>query len=55
MRQYSDGSKFVRRVVSQTGMDGFNAVWESESHLPTEREIHAPDEWIDRMSLRRHG
>lgn len=55
MRQYSDGSKFVRRVVSQTGMDGFNAVWESAEHLPTEREIHAPDEWIDRMSLRRHG
>jgi coenzyme F420 biosynthesis associated uncharacterized protein len=53
MRQYSDGSKFVRRVVSQTGMEGFNAVWESASHLPTEREIHAPDEWIDRMSLRR--
>ena len=55
MRQYSDGAKFVRRVVSQTGMDGFNAVWESADHLPTEREIHAPDEWIDRMSLRRHG
>lgn len=55
MRQYSDGSKFVRRVVGQTGMDGFNAVWESADHLPTEREIHAPDEWIDRMSLRRHG
>ena len=55
MRQYSDGSKFVRRVVGQTGMDGFNAVWEAESHLPTEREIHAPDEWIDRMSLHRHG
>ncbi len=55
MRQYSDGSKFVRRVVSQTGMDGFNAVWASASHLPTEREIHSPDEWIDRMSLRRHG
>ncbi|MHA7218799.1 zinc-dependent metalloprotease [Arthrobacter sp. MDT1-48-3] len=55
MRQYSDGSRFVRRVVSQTGMEGFNAVWESASHLPTEREIHAADEWIDRMSLRRHG
>ncbi|WP_394250803.1 zinc-dependent metalloprotease [Arthrobacter pityocampae] len=55
MRQYNDGAKFVRRVVSQTGMDGFNAVWEAASHLPTEREIHAPDEWIDRMSLRRHG
>ena len=53
MRQYSDGAKFVRRVVSQTGMDGFNIVWEVEAHLPTEREIHAPDEWIDRMSLRR--
>ncbi|MHA7263006.1 zinc-dependent metalloprotease [Arthrobacter sp. TMN-37] len=55
MRQYSDGAKFVRRVVDQTGMEGFNLVWEAEAHLPTEREIHAPDEWIDRMSLHRHG
>ncbi|WP_026549343.1 zinc-dependent metalloprotease [Arthrobacter sp. Br18] len=55
MRQYSDGAKFVRRVVDQTGMDGFNLVWEAEGNLPTEQEIHAPDEWIDRMSIRRHG
>ncbi len=55
MRQYSDGARFVRRAVSQTGMDGFNVVWDSAAHLPTEQEIHAPDEWIDRMSLRRHG
>ena len=55
MRQYSDGAKFVRRVVDQTGMEGFNLVWEAEANLPTEREIHTPDEWIDRMSLTRHG
>ncbi len=55
MRQYSDGARFVRRVVNQTGMDGFNQVWESALHLPTEIEIHAPDQWIDRMSLLRHG
>ena len=28
MRQYADGSKFVRGVVDKAGMDGFNRVWE---------------------------
>ena len=51
MRQYSDGARFVRAVVDVAGMDGFNRVWESADHLPTEPEIHDAKLWLDRMGL----
>ncbi len=51
MRQYSDGSKFVREVVDAAGMEGFNRVWESADHLPTEPEIHDSKLWLERMGL----
>ncbi len=51
MRQYSDGARFVRAVVARAGMSGFNKVWTSEDHLPTEQEIHNPDLWAERMGL----
>lgn len=51
MRQYSDGSKFVREVVDAAGMQGFNRVWESADHLPTEPEIHDSKLWLERMGL----
>jgi coenzyme F420 biosynthesis associated uncharacterized protein len=49
MRQYADGARFVRFVVDREGMNGVNRVWESPANLPTEREIHAPDEWMRRV------
>ncbi|WP_309081712.1 zinc-dependent metalloprotease [Zhihengliuella sp.] len=49
MRQYADGQKFVSAVVRQIGMEGFNRVWERPEHLPTEHELHHPQEWVDRM------
>jgi coenzyme F420 biosynthesis associated uncharacterized protein len=51
MRQYTDGAKFVRAVVDVAGMEGFNRVWESAEHLPTEPEIHDARIWLDRMGL----
>jgi coenzyme F420 biosynthesis associated uncharacterized protein len=51
MRQYSDGARFVRAVVDVAGMEGFNRVWESADHLPTESEIHDAKLWIERMGL----
>lgn len=51
MRQYSDGAKFVRGVVAVAGMEGFNRVWDSADHLPTEAEIHEPKLWLERMGL----
>jgi coenzyme F420 biosynthesis associated uncharacterized protein len=49
LRQYSDGARFVRRVVDRVGMDGFNRVWTSPAHLPSREEIHAPDAWLERV------
>jgi coenzyme F420 biosynthesis associated uncharacterized protein len=49
MRQYSDGAEFVRHVVDRAGMDGFNRVWTSPTHLPSRAEIHEPDAWLDRV------
>ena len=48
-RQYTEGSQFVRSVVDQVGLDGFNAVWESKANLPTRAEIAAPGDWVKRV------
>ncbi|MFG2773700.1 zinc-dependent metalloprotease [Streptomyces sp. NPDC048350] len=49
LRQYRDGERFVRAVVDEVGMDGFNRVWTSPNTLPTKTEIAAPAEWIARV------
>ncbi len=50
LRQYSDGAEFVRRVVDEVGMAGFNRVWTSPQTLPTRAEIHDPRAWVDRVA-----
>ena len=50
MRQYADGAVFVRRVVDEIGMQGFNQVWQSAGNLPTRIELHDPQLWIDRVA-----
>ncbi|MDQ0812021.1 coenzyme F420 biosynthesis associated uncharacterized protein [Streptomyces sp. B3I7] len=49
LRQYRDGERFVRAVVEEVGMDGFNRVWTSPNTLPTKSEIAAPADWIARV------
>lgn len=49
MRQYREGAIFVRGVVDQVGMDGFNRVWTSPETLPTPAEIGDPKLWVARM------
>ncbi|MFJ8112794.1 zinc-dependent metalloprotease [Streptomyces sp. NPDC096132] len=49
LRQYKDGEKFVRSVVDQVGMDGFNRVWTSPNTLPTKAEIAKPADWVARV------
>ncbi|MER5970679.1 zinc-dependent metalloprotease [Streptomyces sp. NPDC002055] len=49
LRQYRDGERFVRAVVSQVGMDGFNRVWTSPNTLPTKSEIAKPADWVARV------
>ncbi|QKW07285.1 zinc-dependent metalloprotease [Streptomyces sp. NA04227] len=49
LRQYRDGERFVRAVVEEVGMDGFNRVWTSPNTLPTKSEIAKPADWIARV------
>jgi coenzyme F420 biosynthesis associated uncharacterized protein len=49
MAQYRNGAAFVRGVVDQVGMDGFNAVWAEPAHLPSRREIGDPERWVRRV------
>ncbi len=49
LRQYKDGERFVRAVVEQVGMDGFNRVWTSPNTLPTKAEIAKPADWVARV------
>ncbi|MFF3216193.1 zinc-dependent metalloprotease [Streptomyces sp. NPDC002886] len=49
LRQYRDGERFVRAVVGQVGMDGFNRVWTSPNTLPTKSEIARPADWVARV------
>ncbi|WP_435176725.1 zinc-dependent metalloprotease [Actinacidiphila sp. bgisy145] len=49
LRQYRDGERFVRGVVKEVGMDGFNRVWTSPNTLPTKAEIAKPAEWVARV------
>ncbi|MBM9505224.1 zinc-dependent metalloprotease [Actinacidiphila acididurans] len=55
LRQYRDGERFVRAVVDEAGMDGFNRVWTSPNTLPTKAEIAKPADWIARVHSRGDG
>jgi coenzyme F420 biosynthesis associated uncharacterized protein len=48
-RQYADGAAFVRAVVDEAGMAGFNRVWTSPNTLPTRAEIADPELWLKRV------
>ena len=43
------GANFVRAVVGDVGMTGFNRVWESPDALPSREELHAPQKWVARV------
>jgi coenzyme F420 biosynthesis associated uncharacterized protein len=49
LRQYKEGERFVRTVVEQAGMAGFNKVWTSPNTLPTKEEIAKPERWVARV------
>jgi coenzyme F420 biosynthesis associated uncharacterized protein len=50
MKQYAEGSEFVKTVVEEVGMATFNKVWTSQETLPTRAEISNPAEWIARVA-----
>lgn len=49
MRQYRDGAVFVRHVIDEVGLDGFNAVWSGPDTLPLATEIADPGAWVRRV------
>ncbi len=49
LKQYRDGAQFVRAVIAQVGMDGFNRVWSSPDTLPLPTEIVDPAAWVRRV------
>jgi uncharacterized protein (DUF2342 family) len=49
LAQYRDGATFVRAVIEDVGVAGFNAVWTSPDTLPTRDELHDPQQWIARV------
>jgi coenzyme F420 biosynthesis associated uncharacterized protein len=50
MKQYAEGSAFVRTVVEEVGMERFNKVWTGPETLPTRAELAHPADWIARVS-----
>jgi coenzyme F420 biosynthesis associated uncharacterized protein len=49
MKQYEQGSRFVRTVVTEAGMATFNKVWTSPDTLPTKDELSSPLSWLERV------
>ena len=49
MKQYAEGSRFVRTVVEEVGMDRFNKVWTGPETLPTRAELARPADWLARV------
>ena len=49
MKQYAEGSRFVRTVIDEIGVAGFNRVWGSPETLPTREEITNPRAWMNRV------
>ncbi len=49
MKQYEQGSHFVKEIVSEAGMATFNKVWTSPEHLPTKEELASPPLWLERV------
>jgi coenzyme F420 biosynthesis associated uncharacterized protein len=49
MKQYEQGARFVRAIVTEAGMATFNKVWESPQALPSKAEIASPRRWLERV------
>jgi putative hydrolase len=49
MKQYAEGSRFVRTVVEEAGMAHFNKVWTSPETLPIRDELANPAKWLARV------
>jgi coenzyme F420 biosynthesis associated uncharacterized protein len=49
MKQYAEGSRFVKTVVEEAGMPHFNKIWTGPETLPTRAELASPADWLARV------
>ncbi len=49
LQQYRQGRAFVRAVVAEVGVEGFNMVWRAPATLPTRAELVDPPAWMERV------
>ena len=49
LRQYELGKAWSDAVVAESGIAGLNRVWSKPAALPSEAELEAPGEWLERM------
>jgi coenzyme F420 biosynthesis associated uncharacterized protein len=49
MKQYAEGSQFVKTVVEEAGMAHFNKIWTGPETLPTRAELASPADWLARV------
>jgi coenzyme F420 biosynthesis associated uncharacterized protein len=49
MKQYEQGSRFVKAIVDEAGMATFNKVWTSPDTLPKKDELANPRLWLERV------
>ena len=48
-RQYERGKAFFETVADERGIESAGAVWEEPAHLPSDEELDAPIQWLDRI------
>ena len=49
-RQYERGKAFFETVADARGVEGASLVWRSPENLPTNAELDAPEQWLDRVT-----
>ena len=49
-RQYERGKAFFETVTDARGVEGASLVWRSPENLPTNAELDAPEQWLDRVA-----
>ena len=49
-RQYERGKAFFETVADARGVEGASLVWQGPENLPTNAELDAPEQWLDRVT-----
>ena len=49
-RQYERGKAFFETVADARGVEGASLVWQGPENLPTNAELDAPEQWLDRVA-----